>query len=185
MCDKKYNKTLVQEQKDEGNGDKVWQMKDETEKGSDFVKQKQAKREQQADTAIVQSLARKPISNLQAKRRHARLVRRSGMTSESRVPYLFCIFRLSNLLHSFFLIKLSLILRKLVLSQFSLYFRASSSFIYEPKCTICVAADQQHNHSNQSEPHQLLAPPHGCWSNPQIKTSVQKKRLPSRNHALH
>ena len=52
-------------------------------------------------------------------------------------------------------------------------------------CTICVAADQQHNHSNQSEPHQLLAPPHGCWSNPQIKTSVQKKRLPSRNHALH
>ena len=42
-----------------------------------------------ADTAKVQSLARKPISNLQAKRRHARLVRRSGMTSESRVPYLF------------------------------------------------------------------------------------------------
>ena len=63
-------------------------MKDETKQGTDLVKEKQAKRVQQADTAIVQSLARKPISNLQAKRRHARLVRRSGMTPESRVLYL-------------------------------------------------------------------------------------------------
>ena len=66
------------------------------------------KKKRGSDTAKVQSLARKPISNLQAKRRHARLVRRSGMTSESRVPYLFCIFPLSNLLHSF-PIKVSLI----------------------------------------------------------------------------
>ena len=41
-----------------------------------------------SDTAIAQSLARKPISNLQAKRRRARLVRRSGMPLEFRVLYL-------------------------------------------------------------------------------------------------
>ena len=52
----------------------------------------------ESDTAKVQSLARKPISNLQAKRRHARLVQRSGMTSESRVPYLF-----ASVSHSYFL----------------------------------------------------------------------------------
>lgn len=44
------------------------------------------KDKQRQDTAKGQSLVRKSISNLEAKRRHDRLVRSSGVNSEFRVP---------------------------------------------------------------------------------------------------